>query len=131
MVTLKNGEPHVRLCGNYKTTINPLIEDESFNFPSADEQCDKLKGEYFSVLDVEGAYQQCRNHKDIKKYLTLSTPRGFLEPDRLQYGVKTAPAIFGSNMSQCLQGILVPEICVFNVSNKICDNRPLQVLKYK
>ena len=117
VVTLKNGEPHVRLCGNYKTTINPLIEDELFNFPSADDQCDKLKGEHFSVIDVEGAYMQCKNHKNTKKYLTLSTPRGFLEPDRLQYGVKTAPAIFGSNMSQLLQGIpstacVVDDICI-------------------
>ena len=52
-----------------------------------------------------------------KYILTMVTPRGYLIPDRLQFGVKTAPKIFQSNMDQLLAGIpsvacIVDDLCI-------------------
>ena len=117
VVKQKNGEVDVRLVGNYKTTMNHLIEDEPYNFPTINEQIDKLQGEYFSVLDFTGAFSQCRLHPETKSLMTVSTPRGFIQPDVLPFGVKTAPKIFQSNIDKLLAGIqsvacIVDDICI-------------------
>ena len=49
--------------------------------------------------------------------LITVTPWGYLKPYRLQFGVKTAPKIFQSNMDQLLAGIpsvacIVDDVCI-------------------
>ena len=118
-VVKKKGEDiDVRPCVNYKNTINPLIEDEHFAFPSMDDQCDNLSGgECYSTLDVTGAFTHILVEDESKYLLTYSTKDGFRQPDRLPFGVKTAPAIFQSFMLKVLAGIpkcavIVDDICV-------------------
>ena len=117
VVRQRDGEIDLKLAVNYAPTINPLIEDEPYNFPTINEQIDKLHGEYFSVIDFTGAFQQCRLHPETKKILTVSTPKGFFQPDVLPYGVKTAPKIFQSNIDTLLTDIpsvacIVDDICI-------------------
>ena len=117
VVKLKDGEIDLRFAVNYAATINPLIEDEPYDFPIINDQIDKLHGEYFSVIDFTGAYNQCRVHPETKKIMTVNTPKGFWQPDVLQYGLKTAPKIFQSNIDKLLVGIpsvacIVDDICI-------------------
>ncbi|CAL4109038.1 unnamed protein product [Meganyctiphanes norvegica] len=84
----------VRLCGNYKRTINDLLEDEPYQFPTCNEQLEKLKGEYYSCVDVKGAYTQVAVPPPSRSILTVATPRGYMEPTRMPFGVKTAPKYF-------------------------------------
>ena len=49
VVKPKENEVTIRLCGNYKSTLNEHIEDELYNSPTCNEQLDKLKGEIYSV----------------------------------------------------------------------------------
>ena len=114
---MKNGKKKVRLCINYKLTINDYIEDEPYNFPTVAQQLEKLKGDFFSCLDIKGAYKQIKVYEPHRKFLTAVTPRGYFEPERLQFGIKTAPKIFQSAMDQLLAGIpsvacIVDDICV-------------------
>ena len=90
---IKNGKRKVRICGNYKTTINSHIEDEHHQFTSMNEQVDKLRGEHFTILDNDRAYMQVTVGKG-GELLILNTPDGFKQPTRLPFGVKTAPKIF-------------------------------------
>ena len=55
--------------------------------------------------------------EEAKVICTYSTEDGFHQPDRLPFGVKTAPAIFQSYISTLLAGIpscavVVDDICV-------------------
>ena len=51
-------------------------------------------------MDLEGAYKQVVLTDEFsRKILAVVTPRGFAIPNRLMFGVKTAPAIFNANMS--------------------------------
>ena len=118
-VVKKRGEEiDVRPAINYKTTLNNLIEDEHFPFPSMNDQCDNLSGgECYSTLDVTGAFTHIVMEDESKYLLTYSMKYEFRQPDRLPSGVKTAPAIFQSFMLKVLAGIpkcavIVDDICV-------------------
>ena len=117
VVQKKGDNIKVRNCVNYKNTINPLIEDEPYNFPTTNEQIDKLKGEYYTCLDINGAFTHILLEEETQDLLIYSTDRGFVKPTRLPFGVKTAPAIFQSYMDRLLTGIpscacIVDDICV-------------------
>ena len=103
VVKKKDNKLKVRLCGNYKRTINDHLLDEPFQFTSINEQLNKLKGEYYTCLDQSGAYQQIKVGKG-GELLTLTTPQGFKQPARLPYGVKTGPKIYQSNIDRVIQG---------------------------
>ena len=111
VVKLKDEEKDLRMCVNYQKTINEFIEDEPFDFPSPNEQIEKLKGEFYSCLDFSGAYKQVVVYKPHRYLLTIVTP------ERLQFGIKTAPKIFQSNLDQLLAGIpsvacIVDDVCI-------------------
>ena len=68
-------------------------------------------------MDFSGAYKQVVVHEPHRKILTIVTPWGYLEPERLQFGIKTAPKIFQSNLDQLLAGIpsiacIVDDVCI-------------------
>ena len=51
VVRIKDGKRKIRLCTNYKSTINDHLMDEPFNYPTCDEQLDLLRGEHHSCVD--------------------------------------------------------------------------------
>ena len=97
-------EVTVRLCGNYKSTLNDHIEDAPYPFPTCNEALDKLKGEKYSVVDLSGAFNQMALNRLTASLMTVVTPDGYAEPTRLPYGIKTAPMIFQSNMDRLIHG---------------------------
>ena len=117
VVTMKEGKLRVRNTVIYKPTLNPWIEDEPYNFPTIEDQIEKLDGEYFSCVDIKDAYPHIEVEEESQKYLTISTERGFIQPTRLTQGVKTAPKIFQKFMDEMLVGIpsvacIVDDICI-------------------
>ena len=111
------GDFKLRLCGNYKRTINDVLVDEPYQFPTCNDQLDKLNGEYYTSIDLSSAYMQCRVPPEFRPILTIVTPRGYYQPTRMPYGVKTAPRIFQASMEKLLCGIpnvanIVDDICV-------------------
>ena len=118
VVKKKGDEIKVRTCINYKTTINPLLEDFHYPFPTINEQCEKLSGgEFFSTVDIKDAFPHFLLDDESKPICTYSTEEGFEQPDRLPQGIKTAPAIFQAYASKTLAGIpscavVVDDICV-------------------
>ena len=118
----KGDKVKVRLCGNYKRTINEHIEDKPYQFIAINDQLVKLDGQFFTILDMSGAYKQIVIGRG-GKLLVLNTPQGFRQPTRLMYGVKTAPKIFQAAMNRLIQGMdgkapipgticVVDDICV-------------------
>ena len=117
-MTKKGKDIKIRTCVNYKNTINPLLEDFHYPFPTINEQCEKLSGgECYSTLDIREAFPHMEMEEEAKVICTYSTEDGFHQPDRLPFGVKTAPTIFQSYISTLLAGIpscavVVDDICV-------------------
>ena len=103
-VLKKNGK--VRLCGDYKLTINLASPTESYPLPLVDELLAKMSGgKFFSKLDLSNAYLQLPLDPLSKQYVTINTHRGLFQYNRLPFGVASAPAIFQRHMETLLQGL--------------------------
>ena len=97
----KDGE--VRICGDFKVTINPQLDVDEYPLPRIEEIYANLSGgQQLSVIDLRQAYLQMEVGEESKTYLTVNTHRGPYQYQRLPYGVASAPAVA---MDQVLQGI--------------------------
>ena len=110
VVVVPKADKSIRLCGDYKVTINQSVQDEQYPLPTTQDLYTMLTGsKVFSKLDLSHAYAQLNVDKESQEYLTINTHKGLYSYTKLPYGVKSAPKIFQSKMDQILQGI---EKCV-------------------
>ena len=95
----------IRICGDFKVTINQAIHVESYPLPRVDELFANLSnGKYFSKLDLSNAYLQLPLDEDSQKLVTIHTHKGLFKYHRLPFGVSTAPAIFQRCMETISRG---------------------------
>lgn len=112
IVAVKKKNNAVRICGDYKITLNPNLIVDEHPLPTIDELFSAMAGgKKFSKIDLSRAYLQLEVHPDDRKYLTLNTHRGLYQPNRLMFGIASAPAIWQRFMEQLLAGI--PGVTVF------------------
>ena len=99
----KNGE--IRICADFKTTINPHLRPKTFPLPTAEEVFSTLsQGESFTKLDLARAFKQMEVSEESQPLLTIPTHLGLFQYCRLPFGVATAPAMWQRAMSIVLQG---------------------------
>ncbi|XP_044756893.1 uncharacterized protein K02A2.6-like [Coccinella septempunctata] len=96
----------VRLCGDYRITVNPHIEVDQYPIPRIEELFCRLQGgEEFSKLDLSDAYQQICLDEKSQELLTISTHKGSFRYNRLNFGIASAPAKFQKIMESVLGGM--------------------------
>ncbi|GAB0088390.1 hypothetical protein DMENIID0001_027950 [Sergentomyia squamirostris] len=106
IVPVPKGEDEVRICADFKVTINKHIEKEHYPLPQIDELLAKVgSGKKFCIVDCMGAFQQILVNEASRKYLTVNTIKGLFRFKRLCFGVSVAPSIFQNIMDQILAGI--------------------------
>ena len=102
----------VRICGDYKLTINKELERDVYPLPRVEDLFSSLSGgTLFSKLDLAHAYQQLVLDEESRKLTTINTTKGLFRYNRLPFGVSTAPAIFQRTMENLLQSI--DNVCVY------------------
>ena len=103
-VVKKDGS--VRICGDFKVTLNPLLEVDRYPLPRIEDIFATLAGgKHFTKLDLRHAYLQMEVREDARQYLTITTHKGLFRYNRLVFGIASAPAIWQRTMEQILQGI--------------------------
>lgn len=97
----------VRICGDFKVTINPVLEVDTYPLPKIPDIFASLAGgQHFSKLDLRNAYLQMEVRPEYREYLTINTYRGLFRYKRLAFGI--ASAIWQRTMEQviqCLEGV--------------------------
>ncbi|XP_058128391.1 uncharacterized protein K02A2.6-like [Anopheles ziemanni] len=106
IVPIRKAHNRVRICGDYKQTVNPNLVVDRHPLPTIDELFASLAGgKKFSKIDLVQAYLQLEVAPEDREILTLSTHRGLYRPNRLMYGIASAPAIWQRQIEVILQGI--------------------------
>ena len=106
IVVVPKADKSVRICGDYKVTVNQAVNLEQYPLPTVQDLFAALAGgKKFSKLDLSHAYAQLDLDEESKQYLCINTHKGLYKYRKLAYGVKSAPMIFQSVMDKILQGI--------------------------
>jgi len=106
IVVVPKANGQIRICGDYKVTVNQAVEIPEHPLPDVEELFSRLTGStVFSKLDLAHAFQQVELEESSKCYLTINTHMGLYRYNKLPFGVSSAPAIFQSIMDQMLHGL--------------------------
>ena len=95
IVPIPKDDGTVRICGDYKVTVNQAADVDNYPLPKTEDLFATLNGgKLFCKLDLSHAYQQLVLDDESRECLTVNTHKGLYQPTRLQYGVHSASGIF-------------------------------------
>ena len=90
VAVLKEDRKSVRLCGDFKQTINPVCKLGRYPLPKIEDLFARLSGgKTFTKLDLSQAYQQLTLDEASKKFVVINTPQGLFQYTRLPYGISS------------------------------------------
>ena len=96
----------VRLCGDYKVTLNPLLKRTAATTLEPEDLYSKIGGsQYFSKIDLTNAFLQVPIHPDSQELTTINTPFGLYKFKFLPFGLSVSPTIFQDIMDSIIQDL--------------------------
>ena len=114
IVPVAKPDRSIRICGDFKITVNSALHVDQYPLPVPEELFATLAGgKQFTKLDLSNAYQQLLLDNDSRKMCTINTHKGLYQYTRLPFGIASAPAIFQKLMDSVLQG-MSRTVCYFD-----------------
>ena len=96
-VVVPKGDGQIRLCGDYKVTVNKSLKVDQHPLPRPDDLFAALSsGVKFSKIDLTHAYQQMTLDTDSRVYVTINTHQGLFRYTHLPFGIASALAVFNA-----------------------------------
>ena len=112
IVCVRKASGAIRICGDFKATLNPCIYVDPHPLPRFEDLMSKITGsKHFTKIDLSEAYLQMEVDEQSRKYFVIATHIGYFQYNRLPFGVNFAPAYFQKTMEKILEGI--PYTAVF------------------
>ncbi|XP_045496002.1 uncharacterized protein LOC123694580 [Colias croceus] len=114
----------IRICGDYKITINPILKRDPYPLPRIEELFASLSGgEEYSKIDLKHSYQQCLLSNDSQRYTAITTHVGTFVYRRTPFGLSCIPEKFQKIMEETLRGVpntvvFLDDVCVTGVDRK-------------
>lgn len=106
LVPVLKSDGGIRICADYKVTINKHLKPNLHPLPRIEDIFNSLQGGVtFTKLDMPNAFNQFELDEESRKLVVWSTQRGVFTVNRLPFGIKPATGIFQSEMEKLLQGI--------------------------
>lgn len=108
---VKANAKDIRICGDYKVTINKSIVPEHHPIPHIEQILASMHdARFFAKFDIREAYLHIPTNEETADLLTITTPKGLYRVKRMLYGITNAPAIWQRTMDDLFKSI--PGVCV-------------------
>ena len=102
----------IRICGDYKVTVNKAAKVDSYPLPRVEDLLASIgHGKSFTKLDLAHAYLQIPLDEESQQYVVINTQQGLYKYNRLPFGIASASAIFQRTIEGILHGI--PNISIY------------------
>ncbi|XP_063390024.1 uncharacterized protein K02A2.6-like [Cydia fagiglandana] len=112
LVIASKADGDIRICADYKVTLNRVLQVDRYPVPKLDDLFSGLSNnKYFTKLDLSQAYNQLVLDEDSRAYTVINTHRGLFKYNRLVFGLASSPGIFQKFMVNLLRDI--PDVVVF------------------
>ena len=106
IVVVPKQDGAIRLCGDFKVSVNPALKIDMYPLPKVEDIFATLgKGELYSKIDLLQAYNQLEVEVASRNLLTINTHKGLFQYSRVPFGIAAAPAIWQRTLELVLQGI--------------------------
>lgn len=106
LVIAHKADGGIRLCADYKVTLNRVLMVDRYPVPRIDELFSELSGNrYFTKIDLSQAYNQLELDEDSRAYTVINTHRGLFKYNRLVYGLSSSPGIFQKFMTNLFRNM--------------------------
>lgn len=103
-VMKRNGQ--IRICGDYKLTLNPCLKMDPHPLPRIEDLFQRLGGNcVWAKMDLSHAYQQCELDLESRKLVAITTQKGLFQYTRMPYGICVGPSKFQKIVDTVLVGI--------------------------
>lgn len=108
----KNG--NVRLCADFKITMNPYIKNQLHILPTLEETFVEFNGfTEFSIVDLKDAYFQFLVHRSYLIYLVIVTEWGYYWFPCMSFSITFGQMVFQNYMDSLLsniEGVIVVQV---------------------
>ncbi|KAL1447039.1 hypothetical protein WDU94_005679, partial [Cyamophila willieti] len=110
-VVKPNGK--IRICGDYKETLNKYLIVDKYPVPRVEDIINSLgNGKVWSKLDLSQAYQQLELDEPSQMLTTVNTIKGLFKYKRVPFGVSSSGGLFNREIeNQIIKGI--PGVAAF------------------
>jgi len=106
IVVVKKPSGKVRLRGDFKVTLNPVLKTDIDPFLLPEELFHKLnQGCKFSKIDLVDAYLQIELDAESRNLVVINTHQGLYHYKWLPFGLSCAPAVFQKIVEKVIQNI--------------------------
>ena len=106
VVAVPKPDRSVRLCSDYRVTLNPQLQVDQHPLPTPKDVFSTLnQAKHFAKLDLAQAYLQVPLDEEALQLTTITTHKGLFKFKRLPYGIASAPAVFQAVMDKLLAGV--------------------------
>lgn len=133
IVPVPKASGEIRICGDYKMTINPKLKMDHYPLPRIDELFAALSGgEEYTKIDLTTAYMQVPLHPDSQACTAISTHIGTFAFNRTPYGISCVPEKFQKIMEETLRGlpntvVFLDDICITG-KNRECHKQNVRAV---
>ncbi|XP_045451587.1 uncharacterized protein K02A2.6-like [Melitaea cinxia] len=115
LVPVRKADGGLRICADYKVTLNPFLLVDKYPLPRINDLLVKLNGaKIFTKIDLSQAYNQIELH-DPDNLTVINTHKGLFKYKRLVYGLSSSPGIFQRIMTNLLNDIPGVEVFIDDI----------------
>jgi len=135
IVVVMKSNGNVRICGDYRITINSVLEQVANTTREPEDIFGQLQdNKVFTKLDLSNAFLQLPINDKAQELTTIITPIGLFRYNFLPFGLNISPGLFQITINKILYGLenviaYQDDILVYGSNPSDHDEKLLKVLR--